>query len=120
MNCWDGVVRQYYFELVTGIVKFAGRAAQTSPESAAHRDYWLTDSRPKEWLLIEWLDGEKEPIKYWLSMSTLPQDVAFRQLVGIAKLRWRSSRRSGWDILKDGDGAASTITLPFALRPTDS
>ena len=31
-----------------------------------------------------------------------------------------SSRRSGWDILKDGDGAASTITPPFALRPTDS
>ena len=31
-----------------------------------------------------------------------------------------SSRRSGWDILKDGAGAASTITPPFALRPTDS
>ena len=42
--------------------------------------------------MIEWLDGEKEPIKYWLSMSTLQQDVAFRQLVGIAKLRWRIER----------------------------
>src|SRR6266478_439126 len=31
-----------------------------------------------------------------------------------------SSRRSGWDILKDGDGAASTITQLFELRPTDS
>src|SRR5262249_20884852 len=39
----------------------------------AHRDYWLANSRPEEWLLIEWPDGEKEPIKYWL--STLPEDV---------------------------------------------
>ena len=30
----------------------------------AHRDYWLAASRPEEWLLIEWPDGEKEPIKY--------------------------------------------------------
>ena len=53
----------------------------------AHRHYWLADSRPKEWLLIEWPDGENEPIKYWL--STLPEDVAFRQRVDIAKVRWR-------------------------------
>ena len=56
----------------------------------AHRDYWLADSRPEEWLLIEWPDGEKEPIKYWL--STLPEDVPFRQLVDITKLRWRIER----------------------------
>ena len=56
----------------------------------AHRDYWLADSRLEEWLLIEWPDGEKEPIKYWL--STLPEDVAFRQLVNITKLRWRIER----------------------------
>src|SRR5262249_23711112 len=56
----------------------------------AHRDYWLADSRPEEWLLIESPEGEKEPIKYWL--STLPEDVAFRQLVDIAKLRWRIER----------------------------
>jgi SRSO17 transposase len=56
----------------------------------AHRDYWLADSRPEEWLLMEWPNGEKEPIKYWL--STLPEDVAFRQLVDIAKLRWRIER----------------------------
>src|SRR5215471_12825343 len=52
--------------------------------------YWLADSRPEEWLLIEWPEGEKEPIKYWL--STLPEDVAFRELVDIAKLRWRIER----------------------------
>ena len=47
----------------------------------AHRDYNLTDSRPEEWLLIEWPKGEDEPTKYWL--STLPQDITFRSLVDI-------------------------------------
>src|SRR5262249_29533625 len=47
----------------------------------AHRDYWLADSRPEEWLLIEWPDGEKEPIKYWL--STLSGGVPFPRLVAI-------------------------------------
>jgi SRSO17 transposase len=57
---------------------------------AAHHDYKLTDSRPDEWLLIEWPEGEKEPTKYWL--STVPKDITFRQLVNIAKLRWRIER----------------------------
>ena len=61
---------------------------------AAHRDYKLTDSRPEEWLLIEWPKGEDEPTKYWL--STLPQDIAFRRLVdtGQAALAHRA-RLSG-------------------------
>ena len=41
----------------------------------------------KEWLLIEWPEGEAEPTKYWL--STLPKNVTFRDLVDAAKLRWR-------------------------------
>ncbi|MGH6948028.1 MAG: IS701 family transposase [Kiloniellales bacterium] len=56
----------------------------------AHRDYQLTDGRPQEWLLIEWPAGEDEPTKYWL--STLPDDIAFRRLVDLAKLRWRIER----------------------------
>lgn len=44
----------------------------------------------KEWLLIEWPEGEKEPTKYWL--STLPQTIPFRDLVDAAKLRWRIER----------------------------
>jgi SRSO17 transposase len=56
----------------------------------AHRDYNLTDSRPEEWLLIEWPKGENEPTKYWL--STLPKDISFRKLVDTAKLRWRIER----------------------------
>ena len=57
---------------------------------AANRDYNLTESRSEEWLLIEWPEGEKEPTKYWL--SNLPKNIAFRQLVDTAKLRWRIER----------------------------
>src|SRR3954469_23180895 len=57
---------------------------------AAHRDYWLGELRPEEWLLIEWPEGEKEPTKYWL--STLPEDISFERLVELAKLRWRIER----------------------------
>jgi len=57
---------------------------------AAHRDYTLSKGRPEEWLLIEWPEGEKKPIKYWL--STLPKNMALRKLVDIAKLRWRIER----------------------------
>ena len=56
----------------------------------AHRDYNLTESRPEEWLLVEWPEEEKEPTKYWL--STLPEGIAFRRLVDLAKLRWRIER----------------------------
>ena len=44
----------------------------------------------QEWLLIEWPPGEAAPTKYWL--STLPENVGFRQLVDFAKLRWRIER----------------------------
>jgi len=57
---------------------------------AAHREYNLTDSRPEEWLLIEWPKGEDAPSKYWL--STLPQHITLRALVDITKLRWRIER----------------------------
>jgi SRSO17 transposase len=73
-----------------------GTAGQLSSRFArvrvhvARRDFKRTASRPQEWLLIEWPKGEKEPTKYWL--STLPQDITFRQLVDTAKLRWRIER----------------------------
>ena len=50
----------------------------------------LTEAPPEEWLLIEWPKGEDAPTKYWL--STLPEDIPFRDLVDIAKLRWRIER----------------------------
>jgi len=57
---------------------------------AAHRDYWRSELRPEEWLVIEWPEGEKEPTKYWF--STLPEDIGFARLVELAKLRWRIER----------------------------
>jgi SRSO17 transposase len=48
------------------------------------------DELTEEWLLIEWPEGEKEPTRYWL--STLPDDISLRDLVDIAKLRWRIER----------------------------
>ena len=45
---------------------------------------------PKEWLLIEWPEGEAEPTKYCL--STLPKNIPLRNLVDAAKLRWRIER----------------------------
>src|SRR5215468_2818450 len=56
----------------------------------AHRDYWLAESRPEEWLLIEWPEGEEVPTKYWF--STLPANIGFRQFVDMVKLRWRIER----------------------------
>jgi len=90
----------------------------------AHRDYWLAESRPEEWLLIEWPEGEEAPTKYWL--STLPANIGFRQFVDIVKLRWRIER--DYHELKQevalatsrGEaGVASTITQHCALPPTD-
>ncbi len=56
----------------------------------AHRDEKLKETRPEEWLLIEWPEGEDQPTKYWL--STLPETIAFVDLVDTAKLRWRIER----------------------------
>ena len=44
----------------------------------------------EEWLLIEWPEDEAKPTKYWL--STLPAEISFRELVDVAKLRWRIER----------------------------
>lgn len=56
----------------------------------AHRDYNRVNPRPEEWCLIEWPKGEAEPTKCWL--STLPADMPLRNLVDLAKLRWRIER----------------------------
>jgi SRSO17 transposase len=56
---------------------------------AGHR-HQLGENPAGEWLLIEWPKDEEAPTKYWL--STLPQDIPFRDLVDTAKLRWRIER----------------------------
>jgi SRSO17 transposase len=47
-------------------------------------------ARPEETLLIEWPEGEAMPTKYWL--SNVAKTISFRELVDIAKLRWRIER----------------------------
>lgn len=47
-------------------------------------------ARPPEWLVIEWPRGEAEPTRYWL--STLPEHIAFKDLVDAIKGRWRIER----------------------------
>ena len=57
---------------------------------AAHRDEQRTELRPAQWALIEWPEGHKEPMKYWL--STLPEDMPLERMVLEAKMRWRIER----------------------------
>jgi SRSO17 transposase len=91
-------------ELALGLPKQAWRNVKWRESSAdfltarfarlrvrpAHRDYWLSERHAEEWLLIEWPDDESEPTKYWF--STLPENISFRALVGLVKLRWRIER----------------------------
>jgi SRSO17 transposase len=63
--------------------RFARVRVRTSPIRRAK-------GRAEETLLIEWPQGEAEPTKYWL--STLPESTSFRELVDIAKMRWRIER----------------------------
>ena len=57
---------------------------------AAHRDNLRDELRPLEWLLIEWPEGDAEPLKYWL--STLPEELPLQRMVFEAKMRWRIER----------------------------
>ena len=63
--------------------RFARMRVRTAPIRRAA-------GRAEETLLIEWPEGEAEPTKYWL--ATLDEDISFRHLVDIAKMRWRIER----------------------------
>jgi len=60
----------------------------------------INGSVPECWLLAQWPPGEPEPTDYWL--STLPADVRLRDLVRLAKIRWRIEH--DYRELKDGLG----------------
>ena len=49
----------------------------------AHRDYWGSEPRPEEWLLIDWPREAAAPTQYWL--STLPANTKLSDLVRLAK-----------------------------------
>ncbi|RZF63247.1 hypothetical protein EWE75_17010 [Sphingomonas populi] len=56
----------------------------------ASRDYHLPRPRAEEWFIVEWLEGDKEPLKYWL--STLPETMTLQELINVTKMRWRIER----------------------------
>jgi SRSO17 transposase len=56
----------------------------------AHRETLRAEPRCAEWLIIEWLEGEAQPSKSWL--STLPETIGLESLVDHATLRWRFER----------------------------
>lgn len=64
--------------------KFAAARVRT-----AQRHQWRPPGA-EEWLLCEWPDGEPSPTKHYL--ISLPSTTALRELVRIAKLRWRVER----------------------------
>jgi SRSO17 transposase len=55
---------------------------------------------PECWLIAEWPPRKPEPTGYWL--STLPPDTPLRELVRLAKIRWRIEH--DYRELKDGLG----------------
>jgi SRSO17 transposase len=57
-------------------------------------------SLPECWLIVEWPPGKPEPTDYWL--SNLPVDTPLRDLVRLAKIRWRIEH--DYRELKDGLG----------------
>jgi SRSO17 transposase len=57
-------------------------------------------SLPECWLIAEWPPGKPEPTDYWL--SNLPADTPLRDLVRLAKIRWRIEH--DYRELKDGLG----------------
>ncbi len=56
----------------------------------AHKHVQGRAPGPEEWLLYEWPTDESEPTKFWL--SDLPATTSLKELVRLAKLRWRVER----------------------------
>lgn len=66
----------------------------------AYNDTRRDEPHDEQWLLIEWPPGQKEPSDFWL--STVPEHAPLRELVRLAKLRWRIER--DYQELKDEIG----------------
>ncbi|MET8299240.1 IS701 family transposase [Streptomyces sp. NPDC005180] len=64
-----------YFVLLR--VRLAGRRPKPAEDGTI----------PLTWLIAQWPEGEDEPTKYWI--SNLPADIPAKDLVRLAKARWR-------------------------------
>ncbi|WP_095961516.1 IS701 family transposase [Corallococcus macrosporus] len=110
-----GRPRTRYFDASGQSPVLIEQLAAQLPRSAFHRVQWRQGSRgmqssrfaalrvrtaerhmeraaPSEevWLLVEWPRGEAGPTKYYL--SSLPEDTPLKELVRMARLRWRVER----------------------------
>jgi hypothetical protein len=56
----------------------------------AHPPYPGSCAGPEQWLIYEWPKGEPEPTKFWL--ADFSKGTSQRNLVRLAKLRWRVER----------------------------
>jgi SRSO17 transposase len=52
-----------------------------------HKAHKNGEELPVRWLICEWPSKASEPVKYWL--SNLPADTPLKDLVRLAKMRWR-------------------------------
>ena len=67
---------------LAGVHRFARvrvRAAHRDHQRTERRTQRRTERRAGKWLLTEWPEGHKEPMKYWL--FTPGQDVPLQRLV---------------------------------------
>ena len=84
---------------------------------AAHRDHKRTQLRVlKQWVLIEWLEGHREPMKYWLCPRCLRTcrlsawSLKPRCAGASSATTKTSSRNWAWATTKEEAGAGSIIT----------
>ena len=92
---------------------------------AAHRDYWLVESRPEEWLLIEWPEGEEVPPnigsqRFRRTLRSVSSSTPLSCVGALSAITKNSNRRLASATSKGEAGAASTITQRCASRRTDS
>ena len=67
---------------------------------APHRDYWLAESRPEEWLLIEWPEGEDVTDKILVLNASgehrVPSARRYRQTALAHRTRLSGTQTGGW------------------------
>ena len=74
---------------------------------AAHRDYWLAESRPDEWLLIEWPDGEDALTNIGFNASgehRVRSARRYRQTALAHRTRLPGTQTGGWPRSLEGRG----------------
>jgi SRSO17 transposase len=67
--------------------RFLALRVRPANEGLRHKAHKNGDELPVRWLICEWASKDTEPTKYWL--SNLPADTPLKELVRLAKMRFR-------------------------------